>query len=196
MWTMETERPVIAMLERRGYRATEDVLSHWIRPCDQPITEVAVPSGYRIRTVRWPDDLDARVEVHRAAFAPSRMVIERYRRLEHQPHYSPEGDFVVEAPDGSLAAFTVSWFDPVGRVGELEPVGTHPDHRRLGLGRAVCLAAIGRLCDLGAEEVLIFSTASNVASEALYASVGASAVTRSIKYARPFDGSGAPTIRA
>jgi mycothiol synthase len=194
IWAMDTEAAAIAMLERRGYHATDHVLSHWIRPSDQAIPEVRLPPGYRIRTVRWPGDLEARVEVHRAAFAPSRMVLERYRRLEQQPHYAPEGDFVVEAPDGSFAAFAISWFDPLGRVGELEPVGTHPDHRRLGLGRAVCLAAIGRLVDLGAEEVLIFSDASNAASEALYASLGATAVTRSIQYARPVADAAAPTI--
>ena len=194
MWAMESERQLIALLERRGYEPTDDVLSHWVRPCHAAIPELALPHGYRIRTVRWPDDLEARVEVHRAAFAPSRMTLERYQRLEEQRHYAPEGDFVVEAPDGTFAAFAISWYDPAGRVGELEPVGTHPDHRRLGLGRAVCLAAIARLCDLGAEEVLIFSSASNAASEALYASLGASAVTRSVKYGRPVAPTAAPTI--
>ena len=194
IWTMATETAGIELLERRGYRPTEHVLTHWVRPSALPIPAVDLPAGYRDRTVRWPDDLEARVEVHRAAFSPSRMVMERYARLEQQPHYSPEGDFVVEAPDGSFAAFTISWFDPDGRVGELEPVGTHPDHRRLGLGRAVCLAAIGRLVDLGADEVLIFSETSNAASEALYASLGATAVTRSIEYARPVDAAAAPTI--
>ena len=196
IWVMETEAAAIAMLERRGYRATDHALSHWIRPSDQPIPETTLPPGYRIRTLRWPDDLEARVEVHRAAFAPSRMTLERYLRLEQQPHYSPEGDFVVEAPDGSFAAFAISWYDPDGRVGELEPVGTHPDHRRLGLGRAVCLAAIGRLVDLGAEEILIFSDTSNPASEALYASLGATAVTRSIQYVRPIAATAAPTIES
>ena len=32
-----------------------------------------------------------------------------------------------------LAAFAMAWWDPDARVGEFEPVGTHPDHQRRGL---------------------------------------------------------------
>ncbi len=187
IWAMETETAAPDLYERRGYLPTDTVMSHWVRHLADPVASLSLPPGYRLRTVRWPDDLEARVEVHRAAFHPSRMVMERYVRLAQRPGYAPDRDWVVEAPDGSFAAFAIAWWDPMGRVGELEPVGTHPAHRRLGLGRAVCLAAMRSLADLGAEDVLIFSIASNAASEALYASTGARVVTRSRQFARPAD---------
>ena len=47
--------------------------------------------------------------------------------------YRADLDCVVEAPDGSLVAYCLAWLDDANRVGELEPVGTHPDYRRRGL---------------------------------------------------------------
>src|SRR4029078_7724479 len=97
-----------------------------------------------------PDELEARVEVHRAAFHPSRLTVPKYERLIGAPHYRFEDDLVVEAPDGSLAAFAIAWFDPVALIGEFEPVGTHPDHQRRGLARAVLTHGLRRFQAQGA----------------------------------------------
>ena len=72
-------------------------------------------------------------------------VRESYTRLTTLPHYRFEDDLVVEAPDGSLAAFAMAWWDPAAKVGEFEPVGTHPDHQRL---RARSGAALPRAAPL------------------------------------------------
>jgi predicted N-acetyltransferase YhbS len=73
-------------------------------------------------------------------------------------------------------------------VGDLEPVGVHADHRRLGLGQAVCFDALRALAELGAQECLIFSSPDIAGSEALYASLGATVATTSRRYARPIAG--------
>jgi GNAT superfamily N-acetyltransferase len=44
---------------------------------------------------------------------------------------------LVEAPDGTMASSTIMWLDEANKTVEFEPVGTHPDYRRLGLGRAM-----------------------------------------------------------
>jgi ribosomal protein S18 acetylase RimI-like enzyme len=123
-----------------------------------------------------PADVEARVEVHRAAFAPSHMTAERYTRVMAVPHYALERDVVVEAPDGSLAAFTLAWLDPVAGVGEFEPVGTHPDHQSRGLALAANRHALRLLYDAGARDVIVFSETSNEASQALYAKAGFTAL--------------------
>ena len=105
------------------------------------------------------------------------MTVEKYATLAGMPGYAEEGDLVVEAPDGSFAAFTMVWWSQDAGVGEFEPVGTHPDHQRRGLGRAVNLAGLHRLRDLGAIDALVFSRTTNAASEALYRSVGFEAIT-------------------
>ena len=88
-------------------------------------------------------------------------------------------------PGAQFAAFANAWWDPVAQVGELEPVGVHADHRRRGLGQAVCFDALRALAELGAQECLIFSRPDNAGSEALYASLGASIATTNRRYARP-----------
>jgi ribosomal protein S18 acetylase RimI-like enzyme len=188
-WAMDSDAGAIEVLTRRGYAPDGLAMSHWIRALPAgggaPVPDPPLPPGYRHAGVRWPDDVPARVEVHRSAFAPSRMTIEKYRILDGLPHYSPERDRVIVAPDGSFAAFANAWYDPEARIGELEPVGTHADHRRLGLARGVCFAAMQTLEAAGARHVLIFSGQHNAASEALYESLGCTRATTSRRYARP-----------
>jgi mycothiol synthase len=190
-WAMDADADAIEVLTRRGYVSDGLALSHWLRPLARAggsaLPDPPLPPGYRHAAVQWPDDVPARVEVHHSAFAPSRMTVEKYQRLAELPHYAPERDRVIVAPDGSFAAFGNAWYDPHAGVGELEPVGTHADHRRLGLARAVCFAAMRELEAAGAREVLIFSSQANAASEALYEGLGATRVTTSRRYARPVE---------
>ena len=88
-----------------------------------------------------------------------RLTVEKYERLQTLPHYRTEDDLVVEAPDGSLAAFAMAWWDPEGRVGEFEPVGTHPDHQRRGLSRALLTWGLQRYAERGARVVQVYSDA-------------------------------------
>jgi ribosomal protein S18 acetylase RimI-like enzyme len=188
-WAMDTDTQAVDLLTGRDYAPDGLAHSHWLRRLPSgggpPIPEVTLPAGYRHASVRWPDDVPNRAEVHRSAFAPSRMTIEKYRHLIDKPHYDPARDRVIVAPDGSFAAFANAWLDSEAQVGELEPVGTHADHRRLGLARAVCLEAFRVLDAAGARECLIFSGRHNVASEALYESLGCERVSTSRRYAKP-----------
>ena len=164
--------PEAAHLVRRGWTPTQEALTQFLQPLDREIESPTVPLGYRVRALAGPEEIPARVEVHRAAFAPSKMTVEKYAICVDQDHYAYERDVVVEAPDGSFAAFTMCWLDPVGSIGEFEPVGTHPDHQRRGLGRAANLHGLRLLRAAGARDALVFSLRSNAASEGLYRSVG------------------------
>ncbi|MDI3283499.1 GNAT family N-acetyltransferase [Polyangium sp. 15x6] len=170
---LDTDHALREELRSLGFTpADEPSYSHFIAPLFESPAAPVLPPGYTIRHVRGEDDIPARVAVHRAAFAPSRMTVEKYQRLVAMDLYAFERDLVVEAPDGSFAAFTMVWWDPVARIGEFEPVGTHPDHQQKGLARAVNLAGLHLLRRLGAREALVFSRPTNAASEALYASAG------------------------
>ena len=100
--------------------------------------------------------------------------------------YRADLDCVVVAPDGSVAAFTLAWLDELNGVGELEPVGTHADHVRLGLGRAVNLFALQRLRDEGAGEALVACRGDDghPIPARLYESVGFRPVVRTVAYRR------------
>jgi GNAT superfamily N-acetyltransferase len=114
-----------------------------------------VPPGYRLATMAEINDVEKRVAVHRAAWEPSSLTVEKYRGAMSTPTYRAEFDFVVVAPDGSLACSALGWYDEANRAGEFEPVGTHPDHRRLGLASAALLFGMQRFRDAGATHAII-----------------------------------------
>jgi ribosomal protein S18 acetylase RimI-like enzyme len=151
------------------------------------IDDRRVPEGYRIRRFLGASEVEARVEAHRAAFAPSRMRREKHERLLDLPDYRVEDDLVVEAPDGSIASFAIAWWDPEARVGAFEPVGTDPRHQRRGLSAALLCHGLRRYRDLGATVVQVFSDADNAASEALYQSVGFRRRAFHDRFRRPAD---------
>jgi mycothiol synthase len=164
--------PEAAALVDRGWVPGTTVLTQYLQTLDLDLDAPRLPAGYSLRAMRGPEDIPRRVEAHRAAFAPSRMTVEKYEILTRQDHYSYAHDLVVEAPDGSFAAFTMCWLDGVGSVGEFEPVGTHPDHQRRGLGRVVMRAGLRLMREAGLRDAIVFSLRSNAASEALYQSAG------------------------
>src|SRR6266540_566829 len=124
-----------------------------------------------------------------------------YRRVE--PRYPfvhlartlgglPDLDRVVEAPDGSFAAYVLCWLDEENGIAELEPVGTHPDHRRRGLARAASIAALRRAHELGARFGIVYARADEAypVPKSLYESIGFRAQARVLELspARPRSG--------
>ena len=179
--------PEAAELEVRGWIRGDVLLSQYHQPLDRELDPPRVPDGYVLRTMRGPDDIAARVEVHRAAFVPSALSVEKYELLVRQPHYAFGRDVVIEGPGGSFAAFALCWADDVGSIGEFEPVGVHPDHQRRGLGRVVMRHGLRLLREAGLRDVIVFSLGSNAASEALYRSAGFDRVATHRAWTKPLD---------
>ena len=189
-WTAEDDPGAIAALVDLGFEPTDKRLSQfqWRPSAGAGSAGGAggpLPDGYRIRTLAGPEEIATRVDVHRAAFTPSKLTVEKYERLLGLPHYRLEDDLVVEAPDGSLAAFAMAWWDPDGAVGEFEPVGTHPDHQRRGLSRALLIWGMRRYAERGARLVQVYSDTTNAASEGLYESIGFRRRAFHRRYLRP-----------
>ena len=178
--SLSTDTERLELLRRRGYDVDPEAKAFIYHACElTDVPEPAVPEGYRLRTVE-PDDLARRVELHQVVWAPSRVTVESFAKVQAAWPYRADLDCVVEARDGSFAAYCLAWLDPRNRVGELEPVGTHPDHRRLGLASAVCRFAHRRLRDEGAELAIVYSLAGSDAT-ALYESIGMREHDRSLE---------------
>jgi ribosomal protein S18 acetylase RimI-like enzyme len=159
-----------------GYERPEPFTwyAYFIRELDDQPAEALVPPGFRLRTVGSGKDFHERVAVHRAVWAPSRVTEPVYRRVRGAWPYRADLDCVVEAPDGTFAAYVLCWYDDANAVGELEPVGTHPDYRRRGLAAAVCTSALRRLRDAGAEQAIVYAGGrdQDAPARALYESIG------------------------
>ena len=136
------------------------------------LAEPVIPAGYRIRPVTGVEEAGALAELHRAAFPGAKWTADLYRHVMESPGYDPGRELVAEAADGTLAAFAVTWYDPLNLTGLLEAVGTHIDHQQRGLGRAVVTYAAHHMAAAGMEYAIVANAGSNAASEALYRSAG------------------------
>ena len=178
--SLSTDTERLEALRSRDYEVDPDARAFVYHACElDEVAEPEVPDGYRLRTVE-PDDVGRRVELHRIVWAPSRVTVESFTNVQAAWPYRADLDCVAEAPDGALAAYCLAWLDPENRVGELEPVGTHPDHRRRGLASAVCRFAHHRLWEEGAEMAIVYSLAGSDAT-ALYESIGMREHDRSLE---------------
>jgi ribosomal protein S18 acetylase RimI-like enzyme/heme-degrading monooxygenase HmoA len=131
-----------------------------------------IPDGYSIRPVAGVEEAAAVAAVHAAAFPGAGWTADLYRHVMESPGYDPGRELVAETDNGALAAFAVTWHDDLNRTGLLEAVGTHPDHRHRGLGRAVVQFAAHHLAAAGMEFATVANFESNAASAALYRSAG------------------------
>ena len=138
---------------------------------EDDLPDPVLPEGLRLSGVEDEALVDARVEAHRAAFAPSRLTLEGFQRVRRTWPYRPELDRVVVDGEGRVLAACLAWLDEATGWGMLEPVGTRPEQQRRGLGAAVCLDALHALKAAGAHAAQV-SCAGGSAGCETYHSIG------------------------
>jgi GNAT superfamily N-acetyltransferase len=168
---LEGDVASVRALEAAKLERAEVLLEQLAMPLTSAVQPDEVAPGYALRPVSGPADLDRRVEIHRTVWHPSRVTATSYQRVMATWPYRSELDWVAVAPDGSFAAYACGWLDEANGAVELEPVGTHPDHRRLGLGRAVCRSVAGAARRLGASLAVVYCHPGGPA-QALYEAAG------------------------
>lgn len=134
---------------------------------DEPVPDVDLD----VRVV-GPADADDRVALHRAAFPRSQLTRQGWEAMAAGPAYRDAGCLIGRDADGHDVAAVTVWSAGEGRVGLIEPLGAHRDHRGHGHGRAITLAAAARLRAMGACGVVVATPAANERGVAAYASAG------------------------
>ncbi|WTA77475.1 GNAT family N-acetyltransferase [Streptomyces sp. NBC_00838] len=79
---------------------------------------------------------------------------------------------LVAHDDGDAVAAVTVWSAGPGRLGLLEPMGVHREHRGHGYGRAITVAAAAALRDLGSSSAIVCTPSSNTGAVATYRSAG------------------------
>lgn len=189
----------LARLAGHGYRAPGDDYPFALKMSRtlEDLPPVVLPCGFRALSMAQVQDPERRALAHRNAWSRiagreadppgrSRVTGESYRQVMAAFPYRPDLDWVIEAPDGRLAANACLWRDEVNGTGLFEPVGTDADFRRLGLAQAVCLAALHALKAAGARLALVGPRGDDAypAPRALYAGFGFTTYARDIVHAR------------
>jgi ribosomal protein S18 acetylase RimI-like enzyme len=171
----------------RAHGFAHDPEAPWIRWNARRLDEVeapVVPGGHRLTTMAEYGDFASRSAAHRSAFAPSRFTDEVYETVRREAPWRADLDCVVVAPDDTVAAYAIAWLDESNGVGELEPVGVRREDQRRGLGRAVCLHALQRLRNEGAETAIVGSRGDDAyrGPRLLYESIGFREAWRHLPY--------------
>jgi GNAT superfamily N-acetyltransferase len=173
-WVEEDDYERISLLEELGYEDLGAYEHNRIRPLDMAIPDYQLPDGYSIRHVCLPEDYVRYRDVVGSVFSHCGEYMTRRAAVKYsEASFWHEGlDLVAVAPDGSFAAFTTVRLDMVSGIAEFEPVGTHPDHRKHGLARAVILESLKRLQEYNPTMICIPGAATNEGATRLYDSLG------------------------
>jgi GNAT superfamily N-acetyltransferase len=163
-WVNENDILFKDILTRRGYVRSRFKAEHMRMrfistslnaALPQPVPDSVPTAGYTVRALGDETELPARSWLSWKVFHPEEpdenyQGWEWYKNVQRIPLYNRDLDILAVAPDGELAAFCTVWMDPVTRTAVFEPVGTHPNHQRRGLGKAVMSEGLRRAQKLGA----------------------------------------------
>jgi GNAT superfamily N-acetyltransferase len=148
----------------------------WVQFNARELTDVPdplLPEGFRFRTAADVSAAQA-VRAHRDAWHRSAFNETAFERVRQTWPYRADLHVLVEAADGTLAASAIIWLDEATRTAEFEPVGTHRDFRRRGLGKALLLHGMQRAKAAGATSMLVacLGAPAHLAARNLYLGVG------------------------
>ncbi len=187
MWVADGDRSLIVHLEGRGFGRSEESMLYLERPLTGTLPAPRLPDGFCVRSVSGEQEAVQRAAASHAAFESSRPLhryVENYRQFMRSPVYEADRDLMIEAPDGSIAAFALFWLDRANRVGYFEPVGVHPVYRGRGLGKALLAEGLRRLAAQGMTCAGVCAESDNPAAQALYRATGFAPVRSICTYAR------------
>lgn len=153
----------------RDFEATADAWSHLWKPLG--VADVIDVAGV-VATVGNDRDIADRVAVQRAAFPNPTFTVEKWHAMAAGPSFRPGFDLLARDEAGEAVAAITVWLPGEGKCGMIEPMGTHPDHRRLGHGRRIIRAACAALARAGASGVCVVTPESNAGAVEVYRSAG------------------------
>lgn len=149
------------------YRVWDHVLT---RPLDGVLPSAVLPEGFTVGPA--PTDVERLAAIRNESFDEGWTGAELRAVVLEKPGYADARELVVTAPDGRLAAYTITWIDSANGVGHFEPVGTSGHFRRRGLARALLCQGLAELRAAGMRTATVAHAADNVAAGALYRDVG------------------------
>jgi GNAT superfamily N-acetyltransferase len=176
VWVNAADAATKAIFAERGYARSKFLAEHMrSRSFSQPIPDSLPPAGYTVRALGDESELPARSWLSWKVFHPDEPDEKYegwdwYRNVQRVPIYRRDLDILAVASDGELAAFCTVWFDDITRTAVFEPVGTHPNHQKRGLGKAVMSEGLRRAQRLGATLATVSSYSTR--AHALYESMG------------------------
>ena len=178
--------PAAAALARTAGFERFRALWQMRRSLGEPLDAPALPAGRALRTFVPGQDEDEWLKLNGRAFAkhPEQGGWTRHDLdlREREPWFDPAGFFIAER-DGRMTGF--HWtkvHNPT--LGEVYVVGVDPDEQGSGLGRALTLAGLRHLRDLGVDQAMLYVDEDNVLAIRMYERLGFTRATVDAMYRR------------
>ena len=178
--------PAAAALARTAGFERFRALWQMRRSLGEPLVAPALPAGRALRTFVPGQDEDEWLKLNGRAFAkhPEQGGWTRHDLdlREREPWFDPAGFFIAER-DGRMTGF--HWtkvHNPT--LGEVYVVGVDPDEQGSGLGRALTLAGLRHLRDLGVDRAMLYVDEDNVPAIRMYERLGFTRATVDAMYRR------------
>ncbi len=164
------------------------------RPLDAPLDPPVLPAGRELRTFVPGQDEDEWLGLNGRAFAkhPEQGAWTRHdlELGEREPWSDPAGFFLATA-GGHMTGFHWTKVHPPEQdpaspaIGEVYVVGVDPAEQGSGLGRALTLAGLHHLRDLGLAQAMLYVDEDNVPAIRMYESLGFTRARVDAMYRRP-----------
>lgn len=162
----------IAFLKQHGFQPTETTTIRMVRDLSKPIPEAKLPPGFMIRPLAGMQEAEAVAAMHRAAFDTEFMTTENRLVIMNTSAYDLSLDLVVVAPDGTIAANCICSVNEREKMGNTDPVATHPNYQGKGLGRALLARGMQLLKKRGMSFAQFETRGDNLAMQKTGESVG------------------------
>jgi ribosomal protein S18 acetylase RimI-like enzyme len=144
-----------------------------IRDLEAHIPNYQVPDGFKIRSVNPETDLEDLAKAIRVVFGHGESFIKRVlEETSHTSFYHKDLALVMVDREGALASFCTFRLDQPSGVAELEPMGTLPEYRGIGLAKALLCEGFRRLGEYNPKLLYIDGAANTPAANRLYEATG------------------------
>ena len=162
------------VFDSAGLLEQQGVGHEWEYDLTSHLPGAAAPPGFTISSLAEaePGDHDGIADCIAAAFGTTRDLRATLSSIEVNPLFKAELSVFVRSPDGRIAAYCRGTVDPHTGVSGIDPVCTHPDFQRLGLGRAVVTRCFEEQRNLGGNAAYIGSAPEPAPATRLYQSLG------------------------
>ncbi len=175
----------LRFLEKFGFVREAIRSLKYSRSLIEPIDEFPFPPGFSLRSTTGENEVDALVDLHRAAFGTDNMTVEERLAIMRAPQYVPDLDFVAVASNGDLSAFCICGFDESDeQIGFTDPIGTHPNYQRLGLGKAIVSAGLRAIQSRGATVAELGTSSTNIPMQKLAERLGFTCISENLWFSK------------
>ena len=166
-------RPLEEVLENQEFKKSINYGYLRFRDVNDPIHQFSIPDGFLIRSIKGKEEYKSYAKAIRETFGHGDFFTSKVvESINSNSYYNPDLDLIVESPNGEIASFCTFRMDPKSKITELEPLGTLPKYRKLGLARAILGEGYKRLDKYNPTLLYIGGAADTPEANKLYDSTG------------------------